>query len=78
MFVVGLIGAGLLGFLLVPHLGWQAMFYIGALPIFFFVFGESCTDAREEPLAGHFRSRLSVSVWVLWYWCFSTTYGLEA
>jgi putative MFS transporter len=32
LFVVGLAFAGVLGFLLVPVLGWQSLFWIGALP----------------------------------------------
>jgi putative MFS transporter len=32
VFVVGLVAAALLGYLLVPTLGWQVMFYIGAIP----------------------------------------------
>jgi putative MFS transporter len=32
IFVFGLIGAGLLGTILVPWLGWQSMFILGALP----------------------------------------------
>jgi MFS transporter, putative metabolite:H+ symporter len=33
VFAFGLIGAGLLGFLMVPRLGWQSMFYLGTAPI---------------------------------------------
>ncbi len=32
VFPIGLVGASLLGLWVVPHLGWQWMFYIGALP----------------------------------------------
>ena len=32
LFVIGLAFAGVLGFLLVPHFGWQSLFWIGALP----------------------------------------------
>lgn len=32
IFPAGLVGAGLLGFILVPRIGWQVMFVIGALP----------------------------------------------
>jgi putative MFS transporter len=32
VFVFGLIGAGLLGAVLVPRLGWQSLFLVGALP----------------------------------------------
>jgi putative MFS transporter len=33
LFVFGLIGAAIAGAVIVPRLGWQAMFYIGALPL---------------------------------------------
>jgi putative MFS transporter len=33
LFVFGLIGAAVAGAVIVPRLGWQAMFYIGALPL---------------------------------------------
>jgi putative MFS transporter len=33
IFVFGLIAAGVGGAAIVPHLGWQVMFYIGALPL---------------------------------------------
>jgi putative MFS transporter len=33
IFVVGLIAAAAGGAIIVPHLGWQAMFYIGAFPL---------------------------------------------
>lgn len=33
IFSVGVVAAGLVGFWVVPHLGWQYMFVIGALPI---------------------------------------------
>jgi putative MFS transporter len=33
LFVFGLIGAAIAGAIIVPRLGWQAMFYIGALPL---------------------------------------------
>ena len=33
VFAFGLIGAALLGYLLVPTLGWQSMFFLGATPI---------------------------------------------
>jgi putative MFS transporter len=32
VFPIGLVGASLLGLWVVPHLGWQWMFYIGAIP----------------------------------------------
>lgn len=32
VFPVGLVGASLLGLWIVPHLGWQWMFYLGAIP----------------------------------------------
>ena len=32
VFPIGLVGASLIGLWVVPHLGWQWMFYIGALP----------------------------------------------
>jgi MFS transporter, putative metabolite:H+ symporter len=33
IFSVGVVAAGLVGFWVVPHLGWQYMFVIGALPV---------------------------------------------
>jgi MFS transporter, putative metabolite:H+ symporter len=33
IFAFGLIAAGLLGYVMVPNLGWQSMFYLGATPI---------------------------------------------
>ena len=33
VFAFGLIGAGLLGFVMVPRIGWQSMFYLGTAPI---------------------------------------------
>jgi putative MFS transporter len=33
IFAFGLIGAGLLGYLMVPTIGWQSMFYLGTAPI---------------------------------------------
>jgi putative MFS transporter len=34
LFSIGLAAAGLVGLWVVPHIGWQAMFVIGALPAF--------------------------------------------
>jgi len=33
LFSVGVVAAGLAGFWIVPHLGWQCMFLVGALPL---------------------------------------------
>jgi putative MFS transporter len=33
LFVIGLVGAAVGGAIIVPRLGWQAMFYIGSLPL---------------------------------------------
>jgi putative MFS transporter len=38
VFVFGLVVAGLLGYVMVPRLGWQSMFYLGAVPAIFAVF----------------------------------------
>lgn len=32
IFVFGLVAAGLFGYAMVPHLGWQSLFYLGGLP----------------------------------------------
>jgi MFS transporter, putative metabolite:H+ symporter len=38
IFPVGLLGAGIAGAVVVPRLGWQAMFFIGAVPAFVALF----------------------------------------
>jgi MFS transporter, putative metabolite:H+ symporter len=38
VFVFGLVIAGLLGYLMVPRLGWESMFYLGAVPAILAVF----------------------------------------
>ncbi len=124
IFSFGLIGAGLLGYVMVPRLGWQSMFYLGTLPIILvFVImwalpesprwlvskgrlgeadavvagierdvaaqGKTLPPPRpsapvlrqasrwQEIFEGRYRRR-TFSVWVMWFCCFSTTYGLQA
>jgi putative MFS transporter len=126
IFAFGLIAAGFLGYLMVPTIGWQSMFYIGAAPIIlvFFIMSampesprwlvakgrlaeadevvteiETAVTAQGYVLAppqpqpgpaaasqpsrwreifqGIYRHR-TFSVWVMWFCCFSTTYGLQA
>ena len=38
VFVFGLVIAGLLGYLMVPRLGWESMFYLGAVPAILVIF----------------------------------------
>jgi putative MFS transporter len=129
LFAFGLIGAGLLGYLLVPRFGWQVMFYIGTLPIVLcVVIPKICPESPRWLVAqgrlaeadravggieravaaqgkilpapapvlrpsaapparreGHWREifgrdylRRTISVWAMWFCCFSTTYGLQA
>jgi putative MFS transporter len=128
VFAFGLIFAGLLGFLMVPRIGWQSMFYLGTAPIIlvFFIMrllpesprwlvaqgrlaeadavvgeieravvaqGKSLLppvssaapapppvrqETRwQEIFEGRYRHR-TFAVWVMWFCCFSTTYGLQA
>lgn len=124
VFVVGIVAASLLGVFMVPTLGWQSMFYLGAVPgvlVFFlrrllpesprwllqkgrvaeaetvvvgierFVTrgGATLPPARAtlaapmaqaptrvgEVFEGRYLRR-TLCVWVMWFCCFSSTYGL--
>lgn len=124
IFAFGLIAAGALGYLMVPTIGWQSMFYLGAAPIVlvFLIMtmlpesprwlvargrlaeADQAVSAIEraamaggrvlprpvpqpvrleprrrwqEIFEGIYRRR-TFSVWVMWFCCFSTTYGLQA
>jgi len=123
IFAFGLIAAGLLGYLMVPTIGWQSMFYLGAVPIVLvFVImralpesprwlaskgrlaeADAAVAAIERAVAaqgrtlpppiprpapvqqatrwpeifeGIYRHR-TIAVWLMWFCCFSTTYGLQ-
>ena len=124
VFAFGLIGAGALGTVMVPRVGWQSMFYVGTLPILlvFFIMrllpesprwlvsrgrladadavvagieravvaqGKTLPPPRalapvvrqawrwQEIFEGRYLRR-TFTVWVMWFCCFSTTYGLQA
>jgi putative MFS transporter len=127
VFSFGLVAAGVIGYLIVPRIGWQSMFIVGAAPaliVFFLrrllpesprwlvsrgrlaeaddaiagiersVAGSGYAlppplpaaavpaRAREatrwgEFLTGRYLKR-SLTVWALWFCCFSTTYGLTS
>ena len=47
VFPIGLVAAGLIGLWIVPHLGWQWMFYIGALPAILALFLRRCCRNRR-------------------------------
>jgi MFS transporter, putative metabolite:H+ symporter len=128
LFAFGLIAAGFLGFVMVPRLGWQSMFYVGTTPLIlvFFIMrlvpesprwlvSKGRLGAADAVVAGIERAivaqgkilpppappapvaaaparpergwreifhgiyrRRTLAVWVMWYCCFSTTYGLQA
>ncbi len=124
IFAFGLIAAGFLGYLMVPTIGWQSMFYLGGAPIIlvFFIMRTMPESPRwlvakgrlaeaDTVVAGIERAvtaqgrvlpppvplparphqasrwgeifegiyrRRTFSVWVMWFCCFSTTYGLQA
>ena len=123
VFIVGLVAAGFLGVWMVPALGWQSMFYLGAAPgvlVFFlrrllpesprwliskgriaeadaavtaierFVVERGTILPPPRPTAraatpdvtrwgelfeGRYLRR-TLTVWVMWFCCFSTSYGL--
>ena len=126
VFALGLLCAALLGYWMVPRLGWQSMFVIGAAPVVVVVFLQRMlpesprwlvTKGRIEEAAaalerieneviasGHTLApvaalekpvslppqntryaeifegiylRRTIVVWVLWYCCFTVTYGLN-
>jgi MFS transporter, putative metabolite:H+ symporter len=123
LFAFGLIAAGLLGYLMVPTLGWQSMFYLGTAPIILVFFitrvlpesprwlvskgrlaeadavvasieravvaqGRVLPPPLPRPAPLHQASRWpeifegiyrhrTLSVWLMWFCCFSTTYGLQ-
>ena len=51
VFAVGIVAAGLLGLWIVPTLGWQWMFYIGALPAILALFMQSLIPESPRWLA---------------------------
>jgi len=55
VFSFGLVGAALLGYLMVPQLGWQSMFYLGALPTILALFLTRLLPESPRWLAGQGR-----------------------
>lgn len=56
VFSVGLVAAGLFGSLLTPSLGWQALFYIGALPALVAIFMRRALPESPRWLASRGRA----------------------